>query len=570
MSKMLKNNVKTLVSIVFFWFFVCYISFAKRGEQELVLADSDIYNYITAMCLEQGIWDFSDNIPCTIEELRFYMEEIDYDKLSLAGKIAYDKAIEYFEESKIGIESDLLSVGVEPKFSLEGYIKSNDDVDWNYDRYQREPLIDMPMSIACADYFSIVCDLYLGLNRSEILEDDCYTSIPLDADSIDVNFPTTAYFSTGHKLTRKTGITFQLGMADNAIGRTLTGSVIKSEYMTGATYGLFSAYSRNIKFTTSVQQLNVDRFFYYHKLDVRFFKKFTFTALEGQLVAHSMELRFLNPYTIFHGFSPWRDYSEEEDTHTCAFMAAKMVYVPIKYVRLYGLFAMTQFQTPYETSNWGDSLTPNGMGGQFGIESYIPVKKGYIHSWLEFYYAQPYLYLKPTQEATMVRAYREDIGDTKRVNYEWIGSPFGPDTIAGSAYFGYEEAQKFKIALKYLFCASGQLSSDIIFNGWYGNVRSNKSFFSTTTGEYNYEWLGYPTNKHERDRKSPSGTIEYTNTISLHFDYNLTKNIQFMTQPAWTFVFNTDHARGDDDTNFEIAVAVRIKLFSKQKDKVNE
>lgn len=542
-------------------------SLGGRGEQELVLQDSVIYDCFTALSLEASLWNFADNTPCTIQELKFYLEEIDYDTLSDSGKKCYDYIQKYFSQQIFCFGSDILKVGLEGSLGLEGYYKQNDDTNWVYDRYKKAHLIDALLSISCGNYFTMMCDLYLGNNRNKMQDDDCYLSLPLDADSIDLNFPTTAYFSTGCKITKGTGLTFQLGMAQGSIGRTMEGSIIKSEYLTGATYGLLSAYSRAVKFTTSVQQLNVDRYFYYHKLDIRLGKKFTFTALEGQLAASDMELRFLNPLTIFHGFSPWRDYSDEDDTNTCAYLAIKMVFVPIKYIRIYGAFSMTQFQTPYETNNWGDSLTPNGMGGQLGLESYIPIEKGYIHWGAEFYYAQPYLYLKPTEQASMVKAYRENIGDTKHVFYEWVGSPFGPDTIAGSAVLAYEQPAKYSIGLKYLLCVRGELAQDGIFGKWHGQVSNIEEFFKdkdgNVTDDFTHQWAGYPQTKSQRDDTTPTGTAEYTNTISIKAKYALTKATEILAQPSYSFVFNAGHIEGNKEHGFEVALGMKMRFFAK-------
>lgn len=546
---------------------LCAALFAvPRGAQELVTAGSPIYDRASALFLEAGLWNFADSVPVTVQELEYHLSEIDYDSLSEQGKEMYDSISGYFAEENFSFGEELLNVGLEPSMSLEAYYKSARSVDWTFDRYSRRPALDGLLSVNCAQYFTIMCDLYLGMNRCAMTHNDVYTNVPLNVDHIDINFPTTAYFSSGTIIKERVGVSFQLGMAERAVGRTLGGSAIVSEYMTGATYAQLSAYSHALKFTTSVQQLNVDRYFYFHKLEVRPTKKLTLTALEGQLAAHPLELRFLNPLTIFHGFSPWREYhdesnyggdydDDEEDMYTCAYFGLKAVWVPVKYLRVYGLFAMTQYQTPWETKNWADSLTPNGMGGQLGIESYIPLKGGYVHIGMEGYYAQPYLYLKPSPNSSLVRTYSENLGDKDNI-YEWVGSPFGPDTIAATAVLGYERAEKWSLALRYLFLAQGELSDSRIFGRWGGTDLK----FDETRADGGVGWRGYPVDTGERDQTTPSGIPQFNNRFSLRMSLFPAQWLELIAQPSYAFVFNTAHIHGETKAAFEIALAGRIKF----------
>src|SRR5574344_2617000 len=106
--------------------------------------------------------------------------------------------------------------------------------------------------------------------------------------------------------------------------------------------------------------------------------------------------------------------------------------------------------------NWPDNDTPNGLGGQLGTELYIPCGEGYVHACLEGYYADPFLYIKEDPNWSLVRTYSENING-KNVFYEWVGSPFGPDTIAGELSAGYEVPQKFSVDAKYLYMCRGEM-----------------------------------------------------------------------------------------------------------------
>ena len=447
-----KKNILSLCIL----FFVGSAIFA-RGAQELI-EESWVYDAATAIFMEAGVVNFSDSTPITIAEMKSYLREVNREELSKAGKAQYDRIFEYFGSSALGLESSLLSLTTEPSINLEGYYKTNDDIAWVFDRYERNPVIDLPVTFALSDFVTMKMDLYLSQNKNTMLENDTYTNVPIEASQFDVNFPDSAYLSTGYSFSDECGIEFMFGSPSRSIGRTGTSSLIYSENVTGATAGQLSLYSPNLKYTASVTQLgtysdihtNKDdineyeeyetsngAYLYMHQIEARLFKRLTLTAVEGFSVYAPFEMRYLNPFTIMHGYAAWRDYGHNE-AYTSDYFGLKFNYVPARYWRVYGLFAMSQFQTPYELDIAGDDVTPNGLGGQLGAEGYFPLGDGYLHFTLDGCYTQPYLYIREAAEWSLIRYYRENMGSTKYVFYEWVGSPFGPDTISAELSAAYE------------------------------------------------------------------------------------------------------------------------------------
>lgn len=549
-----------------------------RSMQELVPAGHWVYDSIEKLSIEAGVVNFADNDPMTIEELSLYLGEIDVSSLSEAGQAEYRRIQEYFDYKPIGLNSDLITLGLEPSLNISGFYKTNDDIDWVYDRYEREPVIKAPLTFTLSDYVAMSMDLSLDMNKNTALKNSRYTNIPITEDDLDINFPDTGYFSAGHKITDKTGVSFQLGKGARNIGRSMIGSMIWSEYLTGVSYGQLNMYSPNLKYTGIVSQFNVDRYMYLHQLDARFFKKFTFTVLEGIFVNAPMELRFLNPWTIFHGMAPWRDYdntSYDSESHTCAYLGLKFQFVPVSNLKFYGTFAMTQFQTLFENSNYPDNVTPNGMGGQLGGKYYVPLRKGRLAFALEGSYAQPYLYIKESPNWSLVRTYVENMGEKKYPFYEWIGSPFGPDTISGEMTVGYEVPEKWSVNLVYLFMARGEMSGTNVFTSM-EESDGKYSWGGLHTGtDYPAGWC-YPTHDDETGRYSsvfpdktgkqlqslvtPTGTPEYVNRISVKGIYRLSRSIEFAFQPSYVVIFNHNHESGETRHGLEIAGACSFKL----------
>lgn len=542
----------------------CASGVFARGKQELVESGSWIYDSLTAISLERGILNFSGTAPLTIQQVDLILDEIDYDSLSESGRADFDRIVRYCAEEPLGLVfSDIVTVALDPEFNLEGFYKTNSDLDWIWDRYERSPLLDAPFSINVADFITMKMDVFVGQNKGASLHNFNYTNILYSADDFDINFPDTGYFSTGKMLTEKTGVKFGAGRGTRSVGRTLTGSMIWSDYLTGCSYADLQIFSPNFKYTGGVTQFNVDKYFYHHQIDARFFKKFQITFLEGLLVYAPLELRYLNPWTIFHGFAAWRDYDNTDndpESNTCDYFGINLQFTPFKNTRFYGLFAMTQYQTPYEKSHYSDSPTPNGLGFQGGNETYIPYGRGRFHFALEGSWADPYLYIKESPNWSMVRTYSENMGD-KAIFYEWLGSPFGPDTISAELTFGYEVPDKWSLDFVYLYMARGEQSGTSVFSkiDWGGQ----KTYFDTETDSEN--WV-YPDKSQDnweelRDAVCPTGTPEFVNRFSLRGSYRFTRKVKMTFQPSYVVILNRNHEHGETAVGFEIAGAMNISLF---------
>ena len=167
---MFSNGVIKKCFSLFLLCLSCTFLFA-RGKQELVLAGSWVYDSLTAIALEEGRTDFSDEAPLSISEVLLLLDEADYDSLSESGKTEYD-------------------------------------------RYSRPGLIVAPATFSCSDYFTMSTNLTLRENRSTMSRGTDYTNIPSQIGEVDANFPSTGYFSTGFMFNENTGANFRLGMGE--------------------------------------------------------------------------------------------------------------------------------------------------------------------------------------------------------------------------------------------------------------------------------------------------------------------------------------------------------------------
>ena len=100
---------------------------APRGKQELVPAGSWVYDALTAIALEEGRADFSDNAPLSINEILLYLSEADYSSLSSSGKSLYDRIKAYAAEDPLSFEAGIFSLEADPVVNLEGCLLYTSD-----------------------------------------------------------------------------------------------------------------------------------------------------------------------------------------------------------------------------------------------------------------------------------------------------------------------------------------------------------------------------------------------------------------------------------------------------------
>ena len=160
----------------------------------------------------------------------------------------------------------------------------------------------------------------------------------------------------------------------------------------------------------------------------------------------------------------------------------------------------------------------------------------------------------------MVSTYSENMGD-KAIFYEWLGSPFGPDTISAELTFGYEVPDKWSLDFVYLYMARGEQSGTSVFSkiDWGGQ----KTYFDTTDDSDDLKNWAYPDKSQDnweelRDAICPTGTPEFVNRFSLRGSYRFTRKVKMTFQPSYVVILNHNHEHGETAVGFEIAGAMNI------------
>ena len=527
-----------------------------------------IYDSLQILEQECAIVQFSDQSPLSLSQVRAMLGEIDFDSLSPAGRAHYDKIIDFFKESAFSVQASIFQARIEPELNLEGYVKTNSSVPWVYDRFEKKRFLNLPVSFDVGDYASLFIDISAGINKTAGQDGDTFINIPYNEKNFDVNFPHNAYGSFGHAWTDTVGFNFRVSNMSQSFGRAETGSIIQSEYLTDAASAALSFYSSIFQYTGSLTQFNNRRYLYSHKFDARFGKKFQLSIMEAALPYGEMDLRFFNPMMFLHNYASWLDY-QADGSDVGSYFGIKAVAAPAKYLRLFALWSMTQFQLPVEMDDNDtnkDNYVPNAMGFQGGAESYIPFKGGHLHFNLEGYYAQPYLYINSSPNWSFVRTSSESNSGSADF-YEWFGSRYGPDTVAASFRSEFIVPEKWAAGFKYLFLARGELSDPGIFKkaGWgprvlnIGDDSLKNWVYPFTTGSDGKTQFSQKY-KDGRNLAAPSGTPEFVNVISVYGSFSPTVWLKLILQPSLAIVSNSGHEKGKSEISFECVLGAQVKF----------
>jgi hypothetical protein len=438
------------------------VSTASETGAALVLADSWVYDAIDYLFAESGEASMALNAPSSVNELRLYLDGIPYDALSVPGKALYRKLSDALGPREKFVKSGLFGFDVRPELSLSASARQDAaayfDFDMTANFNERAPLLSIPFELDFSKYVTAYTDLTLGEGYWASTIDGNYTSIPNESSYIDINIPKTAYLAMGTSFASAV-----IGRGRLSIGRTLSGSMILSDTADRLDYASLSLFAPGFRFAMTPVELAPDRFAYFHALTMRPLKFLSITLSEGATVNSTLDLRYLNPLMVFHSYAGWRDLSytaKDSPSPVGTQFAAEIDLVPLRGFRLYGQFVMNQFQTEYELETAGDAAAaiPNSLGGTAGIEYTHPLFDGYLKGTVEGVYTNPWLYIQDNTAISWYSSRYELVAPGNypftRVN-NWLGSPYGPDTIACLAQLKYDVPRAYSLTLGYRFICKG-------------------------------------------------------------------------------------------------------------------
>jgi len=554
-----------------FWLFLSLFScLLGKGRlyslppQKILHPDNWAYEAIAVLSREQGKVLLADS-RVTVAQMERYLQEIDPNSLSASGLVIYDRLAAYLKSDPgMNFKSDVLSGGFDLILQPEAYYKSDEYNAWIYNDHARNPVVQFPLGFSLGPWIAAEMDLYLGQNEYAATLHDNYVNIPLDpVDQADIHFPRRAYVSAGIPVGAASGFNLAVGIGDNFFGKTRTGSIIVSEYLERTVYAQASVYSPAFKYTAQVMQYEVNKYHYMHYFQIRPHRMISVSLAEGVMANAPLELRFLNPFTIFHSYESYKTYKKyNEDvgnggdeqiadfnghSRIGSYFGIKLEFQPVRYARFYGLFVMDVLNLPMKKNHWDDTLYPDAAGFQAGTELSIPVRGGYWEFGLEGVYTYPYLYVMYDKGWSFFKEVPElDIMTEKTgtpLRY-WTGTPFGPDTIAGTLWLGFRSSSQWYGGGSFTFSAQGRRSSLSIFEQFGDEeIRPTHKVYGVTV--------------------PPTGIPIYTYTVNLRGEYSPREWLSLAVQPGYRVTVNTGHIEDRKEQGFEIAFSLRYRPLSR-------
>lgn len=535
--------------------------------QKLVPAGHWVYDAIDDIFFDCGKNTFAtQSAPLAIAELQLYLKEIEYDALSDYAKKQYDRVFHYFEGDRMLFSSSVISFGANMLITPELYYKSNDEIKRTDRYYFKDNILSLPVYFSITDYIFMESYFSFGKNYWAAQSSDNYFNMPINFngktsawEAAEFDWPRTAYLSFGIPFKDTAFFNFKFGRGSKSIGNTQFGSIIMSPDFETDFYSQISFFAPNIKYTLDLTQVDTEKYMYSHRIEFRLFKKLNVTLLESAYVAAPFELKYLNPLMVLHAFSPWHLYPEN-DLRACAYIAAALDFTPTKYWHVYALYAQNEITAPSETN----AALPNSMGWQAGIKTTIPLKTGALKSGIEAIYTMPWLYIKHTPDNSLVRLKHQETKPTgsPSVVTSWMGTSFGPDTIAVSLRAGYEVPTKWSAFFSYNFLIQGS-------NAFSDNVFVNKNGYKKDISKEDENY--YPDtlpNKEEGEKKAAWITAfhgpepaQFTNRFTVESSYIFTSHFSAAAKLSYAFIFNNRNILNNTQHGVELALSGTFKLF---------
>jgi hypothetical protein len=520
-------------------------------DQKIIYPGDWPYDALTALSLEQRVL-FLSGTPLSVRRFRAMLAEIDGERLSPDGRRILEKLEEYLDSREFlsfGVGSLRFETGA--LIQSELYFRTDPDVDFIHGNYRRRPFFEVPVSLSFSPYITLEMDTGIEQTKDAAYREDNYTNFPY-GETWSFTLPHRAYLSLGLPLPKSSGLEFRIGIGEDFAGRTRLGSVILSDYMKDINYAMLSVYSPVLSYSAKVIQFGVNRYFYLHHLDGRFFKRVSFSFVEGVLVNAPMELRFLNPLMVFHSFGAWDDYddynrendepdSDLAESRAGSFFGMRVETQFFRYGRIYGLWALNELQTPGERTNDPTARRPNSFAFQGGGEFSIPLEGGRLFFGLEGLYTYPFFYVSRNERWSF---YKPHGGNSGGIDY-WIGTPVGPDSIAGTVWAGYEE-DRFSLSLSLVFLAQG------VRSGAFGQGRI------TTFDNLVYHPARDGGTYEDTLLVSPTGTVAHTWQAGLSGTWALKKWLLLSLNPGYQFIDNFGFVKGKRRQSFELVFSARF------------
>lgn len=510
---------------------------------------------IRTLSREAGVSILSLTPPFAGAELENALASIDSATLSEPAREAYAR-VQAALDPRPSFHDGPFGFSIHPELAVEARGRTNGEIPWTKTEGDSRSFLSAPIEMFLTDRAYAAGNLDLRSDPSFYDKGSSLfgTNVPYAAERIDLNVPLRAFLAAGGSWW-----SFQIGRDKLDFGSAFTGNLAVSDAPDYHDFARLSFFSPNFKYSLlvshlplSVGDLNAEgfgpakdaleattqRYFYYHRWDVRLFNRLSIGLGEGVMVGNSApELRFLNPLAVYHGFFSWGDYdkwtseSGAEGDMVGSLMNLDLDWAIAPSFALYGQFVMNQFATSYEKKRWPEDGSPNGLGFLAGAEYATALGSVRSSFAFEFVYADPYLYELSSPFASYIWMRRLSELSKKAPRYAWLGHPEGRDFMLYALRAHFSRGP-YDLTLRASYKLQGE-------HGLLWDWEKGSESSSQTAG---------------------SGTAERRALLSADFGWRLLPDLSFGAYAAVIHVADAAHVKGDQELGAETTLSVIYKF----------
>ena len=539
--------------------------FAEGANHQKIRAlDDPAWLDLAAVLLDAGRVQVSPTPPYSDARILMELEAVDPGRLSAAGRKSYDRLLAELAESlprKSGALAAKIGLGATPAVEW----RSTKDIPWILGYADRPDALTIPFEFAFADSLYGYSALALradpnlvaagpisfgGLNFAEL------ATAPI---GIDTTFPFRAFASVGGSWWN-----FQIGRDRLSMGNAGKWNMTISSDAELYDFGRLSLFAPGFAYSAIVAELNVDRYLYSHRFDFRLGGGLSLGLTESSLVGSApLELRFLNPLMVFHGFEAWSDYQKQEIYYkegSSNEIGIELNWSPRSWLAFSGQYAMNQISDPLKMLFWPTAVSeiPDGEGWLASLELRAPVEEAFFVVRATGAYTTPTFYISPwtTGGSALVpsgisspiswiydRPSKSNYG-SQSPSLAWIGFSEGPDVILAALSAGLDSGSAWSLMGDIAWKARGEKNAYDATNNW----------DDSTSSDANNARL-----------RTPSGTPEYDLVVGASATRALPSLASWLQGRLaggvhWTGRWNADHLAGAWAQGWEVDASASFAL----------
>lgn len=514
---------------------------------DMIPAGDPLLDDIRFLSLEAGITFLSFTPPLAPSELKNFLDLINEDDLSYPAKESYSRILSRFSSGpNLVYSAGFFKASISAETNLEGRIRFNDDVSWYPDnKFDYKPLLAFQVQFFLFDSVQLFIEPAIKLKPEPDFDNRPLSNIPFNFET--EYWPLRSFAAFGGSWWN-----FQIGRDHLFWGTGHTGSMSFSNDSVFYDFARLSLFSSVFKYSLIVNQIplklkenlfidapadwdayenriSVNRYLYIHRIDANLFNCLSLGSMEGIIVNSPLELRYLNPFLIFHSIYAWNDYdvwqpgtgTNKDSSMTGSFFSFEINWNIIKPLAIYGQFAMNELTLLNEFKD--GKTNPNAMGFLTGIHfSHSFNKWGSVY-FVEFIYTQPYLYILSSPFSSFIHR-----------DYYFYLIGHSRDTIslsAGAEFFNLNNTLSFKGSFSWI--ASGSHNKDGLKWDW----KSDELAYNEST---------------------PTGTPEYKYILSFNTEWKPLTWLSVKAGVTGIFSVNNNYIKGNTETGGQASLAVGL------------